>query len=142
MTIRSPGRFRRKGEGHMIIIEKTELDRLAADLCKVIDGIAGAFGPGATQTVNGDIDCDPNQPGKLLSWQYGVHLDSPSEPDKRLTSVVVPSLQRAGWHVKDRSTARELVAQFSRDGAHLTVHVARKGGDVAIMGSTRCVAAF
>jgi hypothetical protein len=93
-----------------------ELDRLAGELTEVIDGVAAAFGDAADPTVNGELDCDP-------------------------TEVVLPTLAGQGWQAHDRSTPRELIARFSRDGADFTIHVARASHAVAIIGSTRPVPA-
>ena len=119
----------------------SELDRLAGELTDVIDDVAAVFGPSADPTVNGELDCDPTSPGNLFCWQYGVRLEHPGEPERRLTEVVLPTLERQGWQVHDRSTPRELIARFSRDGADFTIHVARASHAVAIIGSTRPVPA-
>lgn len=118
-----------------------ELDRLAGELTDVIDSVAEAFGTSADRTVNGELDCDPTQPGNLLCWQYGVRLEHAGEPERRLAEVVLPTLEQRGWQAHDRSTPRELIARFSRDGADFTVHVARASHAVAIIGSTRPVPA-
>jgi len=117
----------------------TDLDHLAEELSSVIDDVAATFGGGAVPTVQGELDCDPARPGHLLCWQYGVHLERAGEPERRLVEVVLPSLERTGWRAQDRSTPRELIARFSRDGADFTVHVTRTGHAVAIVGSTRTV---
>ncbi len=122
-----------------MITRHTELDRLAEDLTAVIDGVAATFGPGAEPTVDGELDCDPTQPGRLFCRQYGLRLDHADGAGRRLAEVVLPSLEGQGWRVRDRSNARELIAQFSRDGADFNVHVSRSGGGVAIVGSTACV---
>lgn len=119
----------------------SELDRLAGELTDVIDSVAEVFGPEADRTVNGELDCDPTQPGNLRCWQYGVRLEQAGEPERRLAEVVVPTLEQRGWQAYDRSTPRELIARFSRDGADFTVHVARASHAVAIIGSTRPVPA-
>ncbi|WP_329050055.1 hypothetical protein OG738_44315 [Amycolatopsis sp. NBC_01488] len=118
-----------------------DLHRLAAELTDVIDSVAAVFGPSADPTVNGELDCDPTRPGNLLCWQYGVRLEHPGDPERRLAEVVVPTLAQRGWQAHDRSTPRELIARFSRDGADFTVHVARASHAVAIIGSTRPVPA-
>ena len=118
-----------------------ELDRLAVELTAVIDSVAEAFGDAADRTVDGELDCDPTRPGQLLCWQYGVRLEHPGEPERRLAEVVLPTLAERGWQAHDRSTPRELIARFSRDGADFTVHVARASHAVAIIGSTRPVPA-
>ncbi|SFW90554.1 hypothetical protein [Amycolatopsis australiensis] len=118
-----------------------ELDRLAAELTDVIDSVASAFGAPADRTVDGELDCDPTRPGQLRCWQYGVRLEHAGEPERRLAEVVRPTLEQRGWQARDRSTARELIARFSRDGADFTVHVARTSHAVAIIGSTRPVPA-
>ncbi|MBE1497374.1 hypothetical protein H4696_004474 [Amycolatopsis lexingtonensis] len=118
-----------------------ELDRLAVELTAVIDGVAEVFGDGADRTVEGELDCDPTRPGQLLCWQYGVRLEHPGEPERRLAEVVLPTLSERGWQAHDRSTPRELIARFSREGADFTVHVARASQAVAIIGSTRPVPA-
>lgn len=115
------------------------LDDLAVDLTAVINSVAGKFGEGAVRTVEGELDCDPAEPGHLVCWQYGVRLEQCSSGARRLVEAVLPMLESAGWQAHDRSTARELIARFSRDGADFTVHVARTGTGVAIVGSTRCV---
>ncbi|MEU0794895.1 hypothetical protein ABZ342_32955 [Amycolatopsis sp. NPDC005961] len=117
-----------------------DLDLLASELTDVIDGVAAAFGPSAAPTVNGELDCDPTQPGKLFCWQYGVRLEHSGEPERRLTEVI-PTLEQRGWQAHDRSTPRELIARFSREGADFTIHVARASHAVAIIGSTRPVPA-
>ncbi|MGW5719123.1 hypothetical protein ACWEVP_23330 [Amycolatopsis sp. NPDC003865] len=119
----------------------SHLDALAGELTDVIDSVAEAFGAEAERTLNGELDCDPTQPGTLLCWQYGVRLEKAGEPERRLAEVVVPTLEQSGWQAHDRSTPRELIARFSRDGADFTVHVARAGHAVAIIGSTRPVPA-
>lgn len=118
-----------------------ELDRLAGELTGVIDSVAAVFGSPADPTVDGELDCDPTRPGNLLCWQYGVRLEHTGEPERRLAEVVLPSLEERGWQAHDRSTARELIARFSREGADFTVHVARASHAVAIIGSTRPVPA-
>ena len=118
-----------------------DLDRLASELTNVIDDVAAVFGPSADPTVNGELDCDPTSPGQLVCWQYGVRLEHPGEPERRLTEVVLPALEQRGWQAHDRSTPRELIARFSRDGADFTIHVARASHAVAIIGSTRPVPA-
>lgn len=117
----------------------TDLNHLAEELSSVIDRVAATFGDGAVPTVQGELDCDPAHPGHLLCWQYGVHLERAGEPERRLVEEVLPSLERTGWRAQDRSTPRELIARFSRDGADFTVHVTRSGHAVAIVGSTRAV---
>lgn len=114
-----------------------ELDRLAAELTSVIDGVASAFGTGADRTVDGELDCDPTRPGHLRCRQYGVRLDHAGDPERRLTEVVLPALARRGWQSHDRSTPAELITRFTRDGADFTIHVSRAGHAVAIIGSTR-----
>ncbi|GLY42640.1 hypothetical protein Amsp01_086630 [Amycolatopsis sp. NBRC 101858] len=118
----------------------SDLDRLAVELTEVIDGVAAVFGDAADPTVNGELDCDPTRPGHLLCWQYGVRLEHPGDPETRLTEVI-PTLEQQGWQAHDRSTPRELIARFSREGADFTVHVARASHAVAIIGSTRPVPA-
>ncbi len=118
-----------------------ELDRLAGELTGVIDGVAAVFGSPADPTVNSELDCDPTRPGNLLCWQYGVRLEHPGEPERRLTEEILPSLEQHGWQAHDRSTPRELIARFSREGADFTIHVARASQAVAIIGSTRPVPA-
>ncbi|MFI5609751.1 hypothetical protein [Amycolatopsis sp. NPDC051903] len=115
------------------------LDTLAGDLATVIDGVAASFGPLATPTVDGELDCDPAHPGRVVCWQYGVRVDHCTGAEHLLADAVLPALEAAGWQAHDRSTTRELIARFSREGADFTVHVARAGGAVAIIGSTRCV---
>ncbi|WP_326569538.1 hypothetical protein VSH64_00340 [Amycolatopsis rhabdoformis] len=116
------------------------LSLLAHELTAVIDDVAATFGPDAVPTVDGELDCDPAHPGTLVCWQYGVRLDHRGDAEHRLAESVLPSLEAAGWQVHDRSTPRELIARFSREGADFTVHVTRAGGGVAVIGSTRCVA--
>ncbi|MEU8639635.1 hypothetical protein AB0C38_46215 [Amycolatopsis sp. NPDC048633] len=118
----------------------SDLDRLAGELTEVIDGVAAVFGDAAAPTVNGELDCDPTRPGNLLCWQYGVRLEHPGDPESRLTEVI-PTLEQRGWQTHDRSTPRELIARFSREGADFTIHVARASHAVAIIGSTRPVPA-
>lgn len=118
-----------------------ELDRLAGELTDVIDSVAAVFGPAADRTVDGELDCDPTRPGRLRCWQYGVRLEHPGDPERRLAEVVLPTLEHRGWQAYDRSTPRELIARFSREGADFTIHVARAGRAVAIIGSTRPVPA-
>lgn len=118
-----------------------ELDRLAGELTDVIDSVAEAFGGPADRTVDGELDCDPTRPGHLRCWQYGVRVEQAGEPERRLAEVVLPTLTERGWQAHDRSTPRELIARFSRDGADFTVHVARASHAVAIIGSTRPVPA-
>jgi hypothetical protein len=118
-----------------------ELDRLAGELTEVIDSVAAVFGDAAERTVDGELDCDPTRPGHLLCWQYGVRLEHPGEPERRLAEVVLPTLTQRGWETHDRSTPRELITRFSREGADFTVHVARSSHAVAIIGSTRPVPA-
>lgn len=115
-----------------------DLDALAKDLCTVIDGAAEMFGSGARPTIDGDLDCDPVNPGKLVCWQYGVRLDSPDSAENSLPTVV-RSFADTGWKAVDRGTAGEFIVQFSREGANVNVHVARDSGSVAIVGSTRCI---
>ncbi|HEY2063115.1 hypothetical protein [Amycolatopsis sp. NBC_01480] len=115
------------------------LDDLAVDLTAVINSVARAFGEGAVRTVEGELDCDPAEPGHLVCWQYGVRLEQCASGERRLAEAVLPMLEAAGWSAHDRSNALELIARFSRDGADFTVHVARSGEGVAIVGSTRCI---
>ena len=115
------------------------LDGLAVDLTAVINSVAAMFGQGAVRTVEGELDCDPAEPGHLVCWQYGVRLERCASGERRLVESVLPMLEAAGWQAHDRSTALELIARFSRDGADFTVHVARTGTGVAIVGSTRCI---
>ncbi|MGW4484535.1 hypothetical protein ACWEOE_11910 [Amycolatopsis sp. NPDC004368] len=115
------------------------LPLLADELTAVIDDVAATFGPHVTPTVAGELDCDPAHPGTLVCWQYGVHLTPTHDAENRLAEAVLPSLEAAGWQAQDRSTPRELIARFHRDGADFTVHVTRAGNGVAIIGSTRCV---
>ncbi|WP_409495833.1 hypothetical protein [Amycolatopsis sp. cmx-11-12] len=122
-----------------MITRNTELDPLAEDLTAVIDGVAGTFGTSAERTVEGELDCDPTQPGRLLCWQYGLRVDDASDAIRKLVDVVLPLLESQGWRTRDRSNPRELIAQFSRDGADFNVHVSRAGDGVAIVGSTACV---
>ncbi|WP_103351437.1 hypothetical protein [Amycolatopsis sp. CA-128772] len=117
-----------------------ELTRLAGELTSVIDDVAAAFGGPADRTLDGELDCDPTQPGHLLCWQYGVRLADPASPETSLASLV-PALRRDGWEAQDRSTSREHITRFSRDGADFTIHVTRAGHAVAIIGSTRPVPA-
>ncbi|MEV6828093.1 hypothetical protein [Amycolatopsis sp. NPDC051102] len=117
-----------------------ELRRLGAELTSVIDDVAAAFGGPADRTVDGELDCDPIRPGHLLCWQYGVRLEDAASPEDRLASLV-PALRRDGWEPQDRSTTRERITRFSRDGADFTVHVTRAGHAVAIIGSTRPIPA-
>ncbi|MEU4250812.1 hypothetical protein AB0F15_25735 [Amycolatopsis sp. NPDC026612] len=114
-----------------------ELTRLADELTSVIDTTAAAFGGPADRTLDGELDCDPTRPGHLLCWQYGVRLEHPAEPERRLASLL-PALRRDGWQSHDRSTPREQITRFTREGADFTVHVA---GSVTIVGSTRPVPA-
>ena len=116
-----------------------ELDRLAGELTGVIDSVASVFGDHADRTVNGELDVDPTRPGHLLCWQYGVRLEKAGEAERRLVEVVRPSLEKAGWESRDRSTPRELITRFSRAGADFTIHIARASQAVAIIGSTRPV---
>lgn len=116
-----------------------DLSELAAELTTLIDHVAATFGPDVHKTVDGELDCDPTNPGHLVCWQYGIHLDNSPGAERRLVEVVLPSLEQAGWRARDRSTAQELIAQFSREGSDVNVHVARAGGGVAIVGSTRCL---
>ncbi|GAA1981445.1 hypothetical protein [Amycolatopsis minnesotensis] len=120
-----------------------ELERLAENLHVLVDELAAHFGTGGgvQVTVDGDLDCDPTAPGRLRCWQYGVRLERPSGPRQCLSGVILPKLARAGWQPTDRSGGRRLVVQFSKDGANLNVHVAAEDDGVAILGSTRCVAA-
>ncbi len=113
-----------------------ELRRLATELTTVIDDAAAAFGA-AYPTVSGELDCDPTSPGNLLCWQYGVRVDHPASPSTGLAALV-PTLHQAGWQSHDRSTSRERITRFTRDGADFTIHVA---GSVTIIGSTRPVPA-
>ena len=113
-----------------------ELRRLADELTTVIDDVAAAFGP-ADPTVSGELDCDPTTPGRLLCWQYGVRVEHPASPETSLTSLL-PALHGEGWESHDRSTPREQITRFTRDGADFTIHVA---GAVTIIGSTRPVPA-
>jgi glyoxylate carboligase len=122
-----------------MITRHTGLDRLAEDLTAVIDDVAAIFGSGAERTVEGELDCDPTQPGRLFCRQYGLRLDNAAAAGRRLVEVVLPSLESKGWRTRDRSNARELIAQFSRDGADFNVHVSQSGGGVTIVGSTACV---
>ncbi len=115
------------------------LDPLAEDLTAVIDGVAGTFGSSAERTVDGELDCDPTRPGHLICWQYGLRVDDASDAVRKLVEVVLPLLESQGWRARDRSNPRELIAQFSRDGADFNVHVSRVGDGVAIVGSTACV---
>jgi hypothetical protein len=115
-----------------------DLDALAKDLRTVIDGAAGMFGSGARPTIDGDLDCDPVNPGKLVCRQYGVRLEAPDSAESSLPTVV-RSFAGTGWKAVDRGTAGEFIVQFSREGANVNVHVARDSGAVAIVGSTRCV---
>ncbi|MFG1644476.1 hypothetical protein ACGFMK_29685 [Amycolatopsis sp. NPDC049252] len=119
----------------------TELDRLAGELTGVIDSVAAVFGSPADPTVDGELDVDPTRPGHLRCWQYGVRLEPAGEPERRLVEEILPSLEQRGWQAHDRSTPRELIARFSREGADFTVHVARTSHAVAIIGSTRPVPA-
>lgn len=112
---------------------------LAEDLTAVIDDVAATFGSGAERTVAGELDCAPTQPGSLFCWQYGLRLENAADAGRRLVEIVLPSLESKGWRTRDRSNARELIAQFSRDGADVNVHVSRSGDGVAIVGSTACV---
>jgi hypothetical protein len=121
-----------------VIPNRTELDTLASELCAVIDGVAANFGPGATPTIDGDLDCDPVHAGESLCWQYGVRLEAPGGAAETLPEVV-RSLEAGGWGVRDRSTALESIVQFGRAGANVNVHVAREDGAVTVIGSTRCV---
>ncbi|WP_020657673.1 hypothetical protein [Amycolatopsis benzoatilytica] len=118
-----------------------ELEDLAAELTNVLDSVAAAFGASAVRTVNGELDCDPAQPGHLVCWQYGLRLEGSPGAPRRLSEAVRPTLEAAGWKSYDRSTYREVIARFSRDGADFSVHIARDGRGVAIIGSTRCVTA-
>ncbi|WP_020671508.1 hypothetical protein [Amycolatopsis nigrescens] len=124
-----------------MLIDHPELELLATELRRVVDQVAGFFGAGAAHTVDGDLDCDPAQPGRLVSWQYGVRLETSTDAGERLIRSVLPKLERAGWVSVDRSGQEELVLRFSRRGAHLNVHVGRRTGEVAIVGSTKCVPA-
>jgi hypothetical protein len=114
-----------------------ELRRLAAELTTVIDDVAAAFGAPADRTLDGELDCDPTTPGHLLCWQYGVRVDHPASPQTRLASLL-PALHHDGWQSHDRSTPREHITRFTRDGADFTIHVAQA---VTIIGSTRPVPA-
>ena len=120
-----------------MITEHPGLAQLAEELENVIDSVASAFGEGAVRTVEGELDVDPANPGHLLCWQYGVRLEQAGEPERRLVEIILPSLEHTGWQAQDRSTSRELIARFSRDGADFTVHITRAGHAVAIVGSTR-----
>ncbi|MFI7123410.1 hypothetical protein [Amycolatopsis sp. NPDC049868] len=122
-----------------MLTRNTELDPLAEDLTAVIDGVAGTFGTAAERTVEGELDCDPAQPGRTLCWQYGLRVDDATDAIRKLVDVVLPMLEGQGWRWRDRSNPRELIAQFSRDGADFNVHVSRAGDGVAIVGSTACV---
>ncbi|MGW4129774.1 hypothetical protein [Amycolatopsis japonica] len=122
-----------------MITKHTELDPLAEDLTAVIDGVAGTFGTTAERTVEGELDCDPTQPGRSLCWQYGLRVDDATDAIRKLVDDVLPMLGGQGWRWRDRSNPRELIAQFSRDGADFNVHVSRVGDGVAIVGSTACV---
>jgi hypothetical protein len=122
-----------------VITEQTDLSKLADELTQLIDSVAATFGPHASQTVDGELDCDPTHPGHLVCWQYGVQLGNSASADRLLVEAVLPALEQAGWRARDRSTAHELIAQFSRQGADVNVHVARAGGGVAVVGSTRCL---
>ena len=114
-----------------------ELRRLAAELTTVIDEVAAAFGGPADPTVSGELDCDPINPGNLLCWQYGVRVDHPAAPATTLPTLL-PTLHRNGWESHDRSTPREQITRFTRDGADFTIHVATA---VTIIGSTRPIPA-
>lgn len=116
-----------------------ELKDLAAELTNVIDSVAAAFGSRALPTVDGELDCDPAQPGHSVCWQYGVRLEDSPTALRVLAAAVRPTLEAAGWESYDRSTYREVIARFSRDGADFSVHIARDGRGVAIIGSTRLV---
>ncbi|KDN20880.1 hypothetical protein [Amycolatopsis rifamycinica] len=116
---------------------KTELTRLAAELTTVIDDVAAAFAAPADRTLDGELDCDPTRPGHLLCWQYGVRVEHPAAPEESLAALL-PTLHRDGWQSHDRSTPREHITRFTRDGADFTIHVA---GAVTIIGSTRPVPA-
>ncbi|MDX3194093.1 hypothetical protein PV458_37345 [Streptomyces sp. MN03-5084-2B] len=109
-----------------------ELRRRATELTTVIDDVAATFGA-ADPTVSGELDCDPADPGHLLCWQYGVRVDHPATPETRLAALL-PSLHRDGWESHDRSTPREQITRFTREGADFTIHVA---GSVTIIGSTK-----
>ncbi|UMP00287.1 hypothetical protein [Amycolatopsis sp. EV170708-02-1] len=122
-----------------MLTRNTELDPLAEDLTAVIDGVAGIFGTTAERTVEGELDCDPTQPGRSLCWQYGLRVDDATDAIRKLVEDVLPMLEGQGWRWRDRSNPRELIAQFSRDGADFNVHVSRAGDGVAIVGSTACV---
>ena len=113
-----------------------ELRRLAAELTTVIDDAAATFGAPAP-AVSGELDCDPTTPGRLLCWQYGVRVEHPAAPETGLASLL-PALHRDGWESHDRSTPREQITRFTRDGADFTIHIA---GAVTIIGSTRPVPA-
>lgn len=113
-----------------------ELRRLGAELTSVIDDVAAAFGGPAEGTLDGELDCDPINPGHLLCWQYGVRLTDPAAPEDSLASLL-PALRHDGWESHDRSTPREHITRFSRDGADFTIHVTRAGTAVSIIGSTR-----
>ncbi|WP_206796878.1 hypothetical protein [Amycolatopsis sp. MtRt-6] len=113
-----------------------ELHRLATELTSVIDAAAAAFGT-ADPTLSGELDCDPTSPGNLLCWQYGVRVDHPAAPETTLATLL-PALHGEGWESHDRSTSRERITRFTRDGADFTIHVA---GAVTILGSTRPVPA-
>jgi hypothetical protein len=117
-----------------------ELHRLGAELTSVIDDVAAAFGGPAEQTLDGELDCDPINPGHLLCRQYGVRLTDPASPKDSLASLL-PALHRDGWESQDRSTPREHITRFSRDGADFTIHVTRAGTAVTIIGSTRPIPA-
>ncbi|WP_158888365.1 hypothetical protein [Amycolatopsis anabasis] len=116
-----------------------ELGMLATELHNVVDEVASMFGGASSATVDGDLDCPPGDSGRLIRWQYGVRLDAPEGARENLAYTVLPSMWKMGWQSKDRGNEREFVVQFFRDGAQVNVHVARTGGDVAIIGSTRCV---
>ncbi|MEC3978342.1 hypothetical protein [Amycolatopsis sp. H20-H5] len=122
-----------------MITDHPELSKLAEELTTLIDSVAASFGTESNRTVDGELDCDPTHPGHLVCWQYGVHLNGSTGAQRCLVEVVLPSLERTGWLARDRSNALELIAQFSREGADVNVHVARAGGGVAIVGSTRCL---
>ncbi|MFF0148125.1 hypothetical protein ATK36_1506 [Amycolatopsis sulphurea] len=115
------------------------LDTLSTELTEVIDRIATVFGPVAQCTVDGEQDCDPANPGHLTCRNYGVRLESSPAAEQRPAETVRSMLEKTGWQAHDRTTAREMIARFSRDGADLAVHVARTEGSVAIIGSTRCL---
>ncbi|MBE8525379.1 hypothetical protein ILP97_49230 [Amycolatopsis sp. H6(2020)] len=114
-----------------------ELTRLAGELTTVIDDVAAAFGAPADRTLDGELDCDPTTPGRLLCWQYGVRVEHPASPETRLASLL-PELHRDGWRSHDRSTPREQITRLTRDGADFTIHIAAA---VTIIGSTRPVPA-